>query len=40
VYLTCILGELEKNKINYKILSTNEKDMVKFLVKIENQGKA
>lgn len=40
VYLTCILGELEKNKINYKILSTNEKDIVKFLVKIENQGKA
>ncbi|MCL8209492.1 hypothetical protein [Spiroplasma attinicola] len=40
IYLTSILGELEKNKINYKILSTNDKDMVKFLVKIENQGKA
>lgn len=40
IYLTSILGELEKNKINYKILSTNDKDIVKFLVKIKNQGKA
>ncbi len=40
MYLTCTLEELEKNKINYKILSTNNKDVVKFLVKIENQSKA